>query len=109
MEDVTMAFLTVWWVHVMVGGGRGVVGPKELMGWVGSVTDGRDYSPPAPRFSELIEGDTVHRAPETLRHSRNFFFGYLVAISFPNRIDVFARLCTHFETTKCVMTLASVT
>ena len=40
----------------MVGGGRGVVGPKELMGWVGSVTDGRDYSPPAPR---LTEGEAV--------------------------------------------------
>ena len=34
-----MAFLAVWWVHVMVGGGRGVVGPKELMGLVGAVTD----------------------------------------------------------------------
>ena len=26
-----------------------------------------------------------------------FFFGYLVAISFPNRIDVWGKLCTHFD------------
>jgi hypothetical protein len=60
MEDVAMAFLAVLWggaagvlfrqwifLHVMVGGGRGVAGPKELMGWVGTVTDGRSYSPSA--------------------------------------------------------------
>ena len=46
-----MAFLAVSWgeaagvllcerifLHVMVGGGRGVAGPKELMGLVGTVT-----------------------------------------------------------------------
>jgi hypothetical protein len=33
----------------MVGGGRGVSGPKELMGLVVAVTDGRAYSPPTPR------------------------------------------------------------
>jgi hypothetical protein len=49
VEDVTMVFLAVSWdgtdgvllcewifLHVMVGGGRGVAGPKELMGLVGS-------------------------------------------------------------------------
>jgi hypothetical protein len=36
------------------------------------------------------------------------FFGYLVEISFPNRIDVWDRLLTHFETVK-VMTFSSVT
>ena len=47
-----MSFLAVSWgeaagvllrerifLHVMVGGGRGVAGPKELMGLVGAVTD----------------------------------------------------------------------
>ncbi len=29
-------------------GGGGVVGPKEWMGWVGEVIDGRDYTPPTP-------------------------------------------------------------
>jgi hypothetical protein len=61
-----MAFLTVSWVgaagallrewiflHVMVGGGRGVAGPKELMGLVGAVTDNRTYSPPTPRSVEV--------------------------------------------------------
>jgi hypothetical protein len=56
-----MAFLAVSWggvvgvlllkwifLRVMVGGGRGVSGPKELMGLVGTVTDDRVYSPPAP-------------------------------------------------------------
>ncbi len=28
-------------MHVMVGGDGGVVGPKELVGWVGTVTDSR--------------------------------------------------------------------
>ena len=41
-------------LHVMVGGGRGVTGPKELMGLVGAVTDRRAYSPPAPR-SVVVE------------------------------------------------------
>jgi len=55
-----MVFLTVFWdgtagvllcggifFHVMVGVGCGVEGPKELMGWVGAVVDGRTYPPPA--------------------------------------------------------------
>ena len=61
-----MEFLAVSWggsdgvllrewifLYVMVGGGRGVAGPKELMGLGGTVTDGRAYSPPAPRSVEL--------------------------------------------------------
>ena len=36
-------------LHAMVGDGRGVAGPKELMGLGGAVTDGRAYSPPTPR------------------------------------------------------------
>ena len=40
-------------LHVMVGGGRGVTGPKELMGLVGAVTDGRAYSLPAPRSVDV--------------------------------------------------------
>ncbi len=39
--------------HVMVGGDGGVVGPKELVGWVGTVTDSRAYTPPTPRFTEV--------------------------------------------------------
>jgi hypothetical protein len=37
-----------------------------------------------------------------------FFVGCLVPISFPNRIDVWGRLCTDFEVAN-VMTFASVT
>jgi hypothetical protein len=37
----------------MNGGGRGVGGPKELMGLVDAVTDGRAYSPPAPRSVDV--------------------------------------------------------
>jgi hypothetical protein len=61
-----MAFLTASWggvagvllnewifLHVMVGGGRGATGPKELMGLVDVVTDGRAYSPPTPRSVEV--------------------------------------------------------
>ena len=61
-----MSFLTVSWggtagvllcerifFHVMVGGGRGVAGPKEWMGLVGAVTDCRAYSPPTPRSVEV--------------------------------------------------------
>ena len=40
-------------LHVMVGGGRGVAGSKELMGLVGAVTDCRSYSPPVPRSVEV--------------------------------------------------------
>jgi hypothetical protein len=39
--------------NVMVGGGRGVAGPKELMGLVCAVTDGSAYSLPAPRSVEV--------------------------------------------------------
>jgi hypothetical protein len=61
-----MVFLLVSWdgapglllrewifLHIMVGGDRGVVGTKELMGLVGAVTDVRAYSPPAPRSVEI--------------------------------------------------------
>jgi hypothetical protein len=61
-----MTFLAVSWggvaavlmrewifLHVMVGGGRGVAGPKEWMGLVGTVTDCRAYSLPTPRSVEV--------------------------------------------------------
>jgi hypothetical protein len=61
-----MVFLTVLWcgdagvllcewifLPVMVDGVRGVEGTKELMGWVGAVTDDRAYSPPVPRSTEV--------------------------------------------------------
>ena len=63
---VAMAFLAVSWggavavlmrewifLHVMVGGGRGVAGTKELMGLVGVVTDLRVFSPPGPCSVEV--------------------------------------------------------
>jgi len=60
----------------------------------------------------LIPGDTVQRPPEDtgggLAAQLKFFLVPLVAISFPNRIDVWGRLCTHFEAAK-VITFASVT
>ena len=43
----------IFFLHVMVGGDGGVVGPKELVGWVGTVTDCRAYTPPTPRFTEV--------------------------------------------------------
>ena len=42
-----------------------------------------------------VEGGSAQRPPEALRRSRNFFFSYLVAISFPIEFDVWGRLCTH--------------
>ena len=36
----------------------------------------------------------MQRPPEALQRSQFFFFGYLVAISFPTRIDVWFRFCT---------------
>ena len=45
----------------MVGG---VVGPNELVGWVGTVTDSRAYTPPTPRFTEVetcfLKEQSVH-------------------------------------------------
>ena len=41
-------------LHTMVGGVRRVAGPKELMGLGGAVTDGRAYSPPAPRSVDVV-------------------------------------------------------
>ena len=62
-----MSFLAVSWgeetgvllrerifLNVMVGVGRGVAGPKELMGLGDAVTGGRAYSPPTPR-SVVVE------------------------------------------------------
>jgi len=40
-------------LNVLVGGGGGVTGPKELMGWVDTVTDDRAYCPPSPRSTEV--------------------------------------------------------
>ena len=40
-------------LHVVVGGDRGVPGPKELMGFVSAFTDGRAYSPLAPHSVEV--------------------------------------------------------
>jgi len=37
-------------LNVLVGGDGGAEGPKELMGWVGGVTDDMVYPPPTPRF-----------------------------------------------------------
>ncbi len=61
-----MTFLVVLWdgdtgvlfrdwifLHEMVSAGRGVAGPKEWMGLVDTVTDGRAYSPPTPRSVEV--------------------------------------------------------
>jgi hypothetical protein len=42
-----------FFLHVMVGGDGGVVGPKELVGWVDTVTDGRTYTPPTPRSTDV--------------------------------------------------------
>ena len=42
-----------FFLHVMVGGDGGVVGSKELVGWVGTVTDSRPYTPPTPRVTEV--------------------------------------------------------
>ena len=39
--------------HVMVGGDDGVVGPKELVGCLGTVTDGLSFTPPTPRFTQV--------------------------------------------------------
>ena len=40
-------------LNVLVGGGGGAAGPKELMGLVGAVAGGMAYPPPAPRFTEV--------------------------------------------------------
>ena len=40
-------------LHVMVGGDGGVVGPKELVGWFVTVTDGLSCTSPTPRFTEV--------------------------------------------------------
>ena len=66
LEDVAMALLSVAlggaagvlllggiFFNVLVGGGGGAAGPKKLMGWVGTVSDGRAYPPPTPRFTEV--------------------------------------------------------
>jgi hypothetical protein len=42
-----------------------------------------------------VEGGSAQRPPEALR--LNFFFSYLVEISFPIEFDVWGRLCTHFD------------
>ncbi len=51
--------------NVLVGGGGGATGPKELMGWVGVVADGRVYPPPTPRFTKV--------APIVLQHIKDCF------------------------------------
>ena len=40
-------------LNVLVGGGGGAAGPKELMGLVGAVAGGMAYPPPAPRFTKV--------------------------------------------------------
>ena len=65
-EDVDVAFFAVAlcgaagvllcggiFLNVLVGGGGGAAGPKELMGLVGTVAGGMAYPPPAPRFTKV--------------------------------------------------------
>jgi hypothetical protein len=66
MEGVVTALLAVtlcgaaWFLlcdgiflNVLVGGDGGAAGPKELMGWVGTVAHGMTYPPPTPRFTKV--------------------------------------------------------
>jgi hypothetical protein len=67
-------------LNVLVGGGGGAAGPKELMGWVGAVAHGMDYPPPTPRFTKvapivfydiskiaLAKSETIRAARDLLR------------------------------------------
>ncbi len=60
----------IFW-HAMVGGGRGVAGPKELMGLGGTVTDGRTYSPPTPRS---VDVETWFLSQKTMVDLKNITF-----------------------------------
>ena len=54
MGGAAAVLLREWiFLHVMIGGSRGVAGPKELMGLVGTVTVRRAYSPPTPRSVDV--------------------------------------------------------
>ena len=66
LEDVDVAFFAValcgaawlllrgrFFLNVLIGGCGGAAGPKELMGLVGTVADGRAYPPPTLRFTEV--------------------------------------------------------
>ncbi len=59
-----------FFLHVMVGGDGGVVGPKELVGWVDTVTDNRSYTPPTPSRCFLKE-QSVHGHENLLYLSRS--------------------------------------
>jgi hypothetical protein len=54
------------------------------------------------------QGDWAQGLRRPLRAAEFIFFEFLVAISFPIEVDVWGRLCTHFEAAK-VMTFAPVT
>ena len=66
LEDVDVSFFavalcgTAWlllrgriFLNVLIGGCGGAAGPKELMGLVGAVADGRAYPPPTSRFTKV--------------------------------------------------------
>jgi hypothetical protein len=57
---------------VMVGGDDGVVGPKELVGWVGTVTDSRSYTPPTPRSTKVGNIVFYHSVETLLRQCKTF-------------------------------------
>ena len=50
-------------LYVMVGSVRGEVGPKELMGLAGTVTDYRPYSPTAHHVPSRLKQSFLRHAP----------------------------------------------
>jgi hypothetical protein len=84
--------------HVMVGGDGGVVGPKELVGWVGTVTDVWTYTPPTPHFTE-VEAQFFTTCRNILMRLKH---------SFLPRVEIFWWTLQNLFTTRCFLKEQSV-
>ncbi len=92
LEDVDVAFFAVAlcgaagvllrgaiFLNVLVGGGGGVAGPKELMGLVGAVAGGMAYHPPAPLFTKVAPIVFYNTSKIALQHLKRSVIFLLTA------------------------------
>ncbi len=75
-----------------------VVGPKELVGWVGTVTDVWTYTPPTPHFTEV--------EAQFFTTCRNILMR--LKYSFLPRVEIFWWTLQNLFTTRCFLKEQSV-
>ena len=82
------------------------MGPKELVGWVGTVTDSRSYTPPTPRFTDFFKHmffTTSEYCVQNLFTTRCFLeeqsvHGHVAALKISLTRKIGKHVLSHFKT-----------